>query len=259
MRRTADAPPFASGAAEPDPAPDRPARMALPRRSPVFYRIVLALPLGMGGYLLASGRFAEYARLFSPGAARAAGPDATAAGFVTSLLWLAAVGPLLFAAWEIGREHTAARRLDYALWVGLREVVRRAVRTPDADAERESEAEFARPPEDRPGVALASGAAVALLLPAFFASFIPSFRTPLGLAWLLGAGVLMGIAMYCRRRAMAYLRDEPDRWDLFRNWRLMAPARYEAAGRRFVRGQIVASVLLPVWWLGGGALVLSAS
>ena len=66
----------------------------------------------------------------------------------------------------------------------------------------------------------------------------------------------MGTTVYCRRRAMAYLRDEPtSSW--FREWRLLNPERYEERGRVFVRWQIAATILLPIWWLGGGATVMS--
>lgn len=88
------------------------------------------------------------------------------------------------------------------------------------------------------------------------ASFSPDLRTTRALLWLGVTGLLFGSAAYCRRRAMAYLRQEPSRWDMFREWRLLNPARYDEQGRVFVRWQIVASVLLPVWWLGGGAALL---
>ena len=55
---------------------------------------------------------------------------------------------------------------------------------------------------------------------------------------------------------MAYLREEPGRWDMFREWRLLNPARYDEAGRVFVRWQKIVSMLLPFWWLGGGMMVM---
>jgi hypothetical protein len=59
----------------------------------------------------------------------------------------------------------------------------------------------------------------------------------------------------CLRRAPAAVARRPsgDHGDESGN-----PARYEPAGRRFVRWQIAASVLLRVWWLVGGAFALNA-
>lgn len=62
--------------------------------------------------------------------------------------------------------------------------------------------------------------------------------------------------MYCRRRAIAYIRDEPNPWDVFREWRLLNAGRFDEPGRPFVRWQIRLMVVLPFWWLGGVALVL---
>jgi hypothetical protein len=63
----------------------------------------------------------------------------------------------------------------------------------------------------------------------------------------------MGGTIYCQRRASAYLIDEPEAFDLFRQYRLLNAERYQAAGQPFVRAQIVLMVALPVWWLGGAA------
>jgi hypothetical protein len=230
--------------------------MALPRRSPAFYRAVLVLPVLMLAYLAASGRFSAYWRAFANAPARPPSPEMMTDSFVTALLWLAAVSPLLYAAWEIGREHTPGRRLNYGILIGLREVVRRATGRVSAVAEREREIAFARPPADNPRAALAWGAVVGVLVPTFFASFAPFLRTPGALVWLAGTGLLIGASTYFRRRAMAYLREEPGRWDMFREWRLLNPARYDEAGRVFVRWQKIVSMLLPFWWLGGGMIVM---
>lgn len=232
--------------------------MAIPRRSARFYRAVLTLPIFMVGYLWWSGRGLAYWHAIFPGATHSV-RQASSTEFVTAFLWLISVIPLTFAAWEIGSEHTAARRLDYGIFIGLREVLRRAVGRESTTALDAREAAFLRPPRDNPAGALALAALVSATVPLFFASFSPDLRTPPALAWLSGAGVLMGAATYCRRRAMAYLRDEPGRWDFFREWRLLNPARYESAGQVFVRWQIVAVVLLPIWWLGGGAAVMLRS
>jgi hypothetical protein len=231
--------------------------MTTPLRPRPFYVGVLLLPIVMLVYLVASGRTATYWHTMD--SVRRPGAPVPPIGddLVTALLWFGALAPLGFAAWEIGRQHTAARRLNYSLLVGLREVVRRAFGLADAASERERAEEFARPPRDKPLAALGWGLAVALLVPGFFASAVgPTLQTPRALLWLGGTGLLIGTTIYCRRRAMAYLRDEPtSRW--FREWRLLNPERYEERGRVFVRWQIAATILLPIWWLGGGATILS--
>src|SRR5438045_966017 len=75
--------------------------MALPRRSANFYRLVLALPVFMLAYLWLSGRAASYWHAFIPTTSRPVTP-VSSTEFVTGLLWLICVSPLVFAAWEIG-------------------------------------------------------------------------------------------------------------------------------------------------------------
>jgi hypothetical protein len=212
----------------------------------------------MLGYLFLSGRAAAYWSDFRLSATRATPPIDTS-DFVTGFLWLGAVAPLIFAAWEIGKEHTAARRLDLGIFVGLREVLRRAIGRESAATVAAREETFTLPPRDRPVVALLFGAAVAVVVPTFFASFSADLRTPRALIWLIGAGILMGLGVYCRQRAMVYLRDEPGRWDFFGQWRLLNPERYDTPGKVFVRWQIAATVAMPFWWLGGGMIVMSRS
>lgn len=93
--------------------------MALAHRGPAFFRLVLALPLLMLGYLLWSGRLFAYWQTFT-------GADSAADAMVTAGLWIGAVAPLIATAWALGAVHTAARRGGYSLLVGLREVVDRA-------------------------------------------------------------------------------------------------------------------------------------
>ncbi len=82
-------------------------------RSKAFYRLVLVLPLVTLVGLLATGRLQTYwATLFWDHHPH---KDAFASQFLTALLWMAAASPLLFAAWEIGSQHTAARRLELDL------------------------------------------------------------------------------------------------------------------------------------------------
>jgi hypothetical protein len=228
--------------------------MTRPRRSALFYRAVLALPLVMLGYLTWSGRFTWYWRAFTASTRRVDVPPYNE--FVTGLLWLLSIAPLFFAAWEIGSQHTAARRLNYELLVGFREVLRRALGRDSAASADARAVAFTQSPSDRPIAAAALGALVAIGLPVFFASFSPDLRRPGALTWLGVMGLLMGFATYCRQRAMAYLRDEPARWDFFREWRLLNPGRYDVGGQVFVRWARVAVVIAPFWWLGGGVFIV---
>jgi hypothetical protein len=180
-------------------------------------------------------------------------PEQFANMFLLNLAWLAAIAPLCFAAWELGSQRTAARRGGYPMLAGFRDVFRIAF---GEGLSASDVAAFDRPPRDQPAAALAMAAGAAVLMPAFFLSFVPPLRTTGGVTWLGGAGLLFGIIVYCHRRAIAYIEQEPGRWDVFRQYRLLNPARYQPAGRHFVRIQILASVALPVWWLLGGILAL---
>jgi hypothetical protein len=231
--------------------------MMRPPRSTSFYRAVIAIPLLSLAYLIASGRFVAYFHLMASSTRGQVNVTDFDSAFVTSLIWVASVAPLMFAAWELGREHVAARRLNYELFIGLREVWRRARGVHTEASQDLRAAAFLRAPADRPRVALTWGLLVTLFVPGFFASFIPWMRSGPGLTWLFGTGILFGIGTYCRRRAAAYLRDEPGRWDVFREWRLLNATRYEPTALPFVRAQIVVSIILPIWWLGGGILIMS--
>lgn len=105
-------------------------------------------------------------------------------------------------------------------------------------------------------IAALLGLGVGVMVPTFFMSFLPNLRTAAGAIWLGGAGILLGSMMYCQRRASAYLTDEPRYFDLFRQYRLLNPNRYEERGRPFIRAQIVCVVILTIWWLGGGGIAL---
>ena len=219
--------------------------MALPPvRSRAFYRLILAHPLAALTFAVATGR-ASIA--WPPAAPSRVSADSE---LLSTLAWFAVCAPLFYTAWRLGRENTAARRREFEVFAGLREVFRRAFGR--ADAAVPSAEDLARPPRDNPERALAFGTAVAVAVPALFAGVIPPLRSGRGLVWLAGAGVLMGSLTYARYRAAAYLRDEPRYFDPFRYWRLLNTARYDEAGRPFVRWQIVGSLLLALWWLGLG-------
>ncbi|HJU69011.1 MAG TPA: hypothetical protein VJ650_12305 [Gemmatimonadaceae bacterium] len=221
-------------------------------RSRAFYRTVLALPVVAMVGLLATGRLQAYFRMFSLDEGISAGE--MKAAWITGFIWMLATVPLLFAAWEIGRQHTAGRRFDTSWLVGLRTVVRLAI---GDDMPPQILADFDRPARDDPKKALAIGGATAVFVPLFFTAVAPFLRTPAAILWLTGAGLIFGVMAYGHRRAVPYLIDEPGRWDVFRQFRLLNPARYHPAGRKFVRLQIIASVMLPFWWLGVGVWVMS--
>lgn len=224
-------------------------------RSRGFYRVTLALALVALVVMLASGHFQSVFGMLTHrgGVPPAITPERFGSMFLMNLAWLAGIAPLCFAAWELGSQRTAARRGGFPMLAGFRDVFRIALGEGLSAADVAS---FDRPPRDRPGLALAMAAGAAVLMPAFFLTFVPPLRTPAGLAWVGGAGLLMGVIVYCHRRAIAYIDQEPGRWDMFRQYRLLNPARYQPAGRRFVRIQILASVVLPVWWLLGGMFAM---
>ncbi len=231
---------------------------ALRVRSTTFYRAVLALPLVVLIALFASGTAQAYWTLAFSSITdphRAPSLAGFEAAFASAVLWIAAIAPLLFAAWELGKQHTPARTLNSELFSGSRDVVRLATGRPLSPEQIDA---FTRPLKDRPGCALAWGTAVAIFVPTFFLlAPLPPLHSARGIMWLVGAGMLMGFGVYCQRRAAPYLVEEPGRWDIFRQQRLLNPRRYEPAGRRFVRWEIVVSIVVPVWWLGGGAIVMS--
>lgn len=221
-------------------------------RSPTFYRITLAVAAAGLGYVVASGRLAAYMRSFRDAARQAAPPqEAFADHMVTALIWIACLAPLLYASWEIGRQHVRGRRLGHALVVGVVSVFRIALRGELAPAEAQA---FASAPSDRVSRAALWGGAVGVLVPAFFLTAAPPLRTIRGVLWLCIAGLLVGTGEFFRRRAAAYVRDEPR--DFFRTYRLLNPARYDPPGRAFVKLQIVTMAALALWWLTGGALLL---
>lgn len=231
----------------------RPMTPAPTTRSPAFYRATLVIAAAGIGYVVASGRLAAYLRLFRDAVTRSAAPPerAFADHLTTALIWLACLAPLLFASWELGRQHVAGRRLGHPLLVGIAAVFRIALRGTLAPAQAQA---FARAPSDRVAPAALRSGAIAVVFPAFFLVAAPPLRTPRGVLWLCVAAALVGAGEFFRRRAVAYIRDEPR--DLLRTYRLLNPARYEPPGSAFVKLQLVTMVALAIWWLAGGALLL---
>lgn len=221
-----------------------------------YYCFILALPAATFLALVATARWQTFWDVFWRAfhGERFASTEPFDGIFGTGALWILSTLPLTLTAWTLGRGHTAARRLNYELIVGIREVIRGALGREPSPAESEA---FARPPKDRAGVALFLGGAFALLVPTFFMAFAPELRTRAGAIWLSGAGMLMGTMVYCQRRASAYLLEEPRNFDFFREFRLLNPNRYAAPGRRFVRVQLACMLTFAFWWLGGGGAFFS--
>jgi hypothetical protein len=223
-----------------------------PRLRPRWvYRIAYLWAIAGIGWLVASGRLLSYFSAFWEPRNRP--PSDFDSLFVTAGLWLGFVAPLLFLAFDLGMQHTEARRLNTSVWRGIRETWRVAWQRADIN---EMAQEFAATPDDDISVAVLQGVGMALLPPVVFLGLAPPLRTVPGVIWIGGTGILFGVMAYCQRRAAAYLRDDPSGWSMFRQWRLLNPARYEPAGRPFVRALVVCVFLLPFWWLGGGAFVI---
>lgn len=223
-----------------------------------LYRRVLALPVVTLAYLLTSGRLFASLHLVSSGAERTANPAVRADAMWAALLWLVALVPVAYAAWEVGREPAMAPAGGSRFLRGLREVMRRAraprhaTTTPRADDASE------HGPLDGTRGVVGWAVIVAVVLPLVFASFSPELRTPRACVWLGVGGVLAGVLAYCRRKAAPYLREESAA-GATRGWRRLDPSRYAAEGRALAWWQVAASVLLPLWWVGGALVVFAGS
>ena len=115
---------------------------------------------------------------------------------------------------------------------------------------------FAQRPDDDVATAVLYGFTAAVLPLAVFLGAMPLLRTGRGVIWVGGAAVLFGLSAYCHRRAAAYLRDDLGGRSMFRQWSLLNVDRYEPAGHPFVRFQIFCTILLPIWWLAGAAILI---
>lgn len=107
---------------------------------------------------------------------------------------------------------------------------------------------------DRPRSALALAGATAVLLPSFFLAATPELRTTGGVVWFIGAGLLLGAAVYFNRRAVNYRKEPPRGWGIPRQFRTLNPGSYLPAGRIFARRQLISLFALLVWWLVIGPL-----
>lgn len=216
-----------------------------------MYQASYVLFAAGAGWLILSGRLGEHFRLMrAPGST----PESFERAFVTGLLWVVSVAPLALLSYDLGSQHKEARRFGTGFWRGLAETWRVAWFGRNA---AEMQEDFSEAPDDDLTGAVILGVARGALPVALFLSFVPTLRTPLGIAWVSGAGLLIGAIACGHRRAAAYLIDEPGRWSAFRQWSLLNPSRSAPEGRRFARFQVALSVLLALWWLGVlGALVL---
>jgi hypothetical protein len=240
--------PLAHDMTYPDDRPPRPPRL----RPRWLYRAAYVWTAVGVAWLLASGRLVTYFGAFrSPLRQPPPNPGPLVA---TGLLWVVFLAPLLLPAYDLGVQHTEARRFNTSIWRGLRETWRVAWQRPRLDEMAE---DFAQRPEDDVSMAVLYGFTAATLPFALFLGAMPMLRTARGVIWVGGAGVLLGVIAYCHRRAAPYLRHDPGAWSLFRQWSLLNAGRYEPAGRRLVHVQLVCSLLLVIWWLGGGILLIA--
>jgi len=214
-----------------------------------LYRAAILLAAGDLVWSIASGRFHSFAT-FKPGAA----PPPTES-VLTGLIGFLCFAPLLLLAYDLGSQHTTARRLGNAVWRGLLESWRVAWTREDP---RERAYEFNEAPDDDSAIAVLTGLGVALVFPTFFLTAVPGLRSTRGVIWLGGAGLIMGTMAYCYRRAAAYLKDDPSPWSFFRGWSRLNPERYAPEGRVFVWIQIAGMLVMMFWWLGGGALMIGS-
>ncbi|HEX6808931.1 MAG TPA: hypothetical protein VF118_13150 [Gemmatimonadaceae bacterium] len=223
-------------------------------RTRTFYRLAIALPVASIAFGIIRGHFTTH---FVPPAQPRVPPLGSNQVTLSLLAGLAVWGPLGFASWDLGYQRTTARRMGYLWLAGLREVLRQAVGRVRTDAEIAAEQAAASDARDNAWAALAWSAPVAVIIPAFLLVAASWLRTPVLVAWVIGAGVLMGSTVYFRRRAIAYLVDEPSPWAMFGGFRKLDTSRYAERGRVFVRLQILSMILTAVWWLGVGAVVMT--
>lgn len=219
-------------------------------RHPLCYQLSLLLALGVFVYLLASGRFLEFFRSFGDTSEQPA--SSFNRNFATGLIWVVGIGPLFYLARELATQMPATRRAGFSAFAGLGSLVRIAL---TGDPPEGESAPAHLPPRDRPVRTLVLSAlwgALSGSLPLL----VPFLRHPKGLVFCAGIGLLVGAALYGYLRAGAYLVDEPEPRDPFREYRLLNPRRYEPAGRWLVVFRIVATVLAMLWMLVGGALLL---
>lgn len=223
-------------------------------RSRTFCRLALGAPVASIAYGIVR---AHRGKMLLSVALHQAAPLGSTQALVGAMVALAVYGPLAVACWDLGREHTTARRMGF-LWIaGLGDVLKRAFgREPTEADDVSAHEEASRTPGDNQWAALAWAAPIAVIVPTFFALSLPVLRTPLALGWLIGAGVIMASMMYFRRRAIPYLLDEPSPWAMFSRRRFLDASRYAEPGRVFIRRQTLSGWLLVVWWLGIGMLVM---
>lgn len=221
-----------------------------PPRPRILYRLALIPPPLVAVWFFAARRFDGYYASFRDGTAPTDAMNHR--WLVNTLIWFAAIAPLLFLAYERGKHYVAARRQGTFLYRGLAEVVTRAFgREPTAEQLTQRN----QPPRDRPLLALGLGVAVAVLVPALFAGTLSVMRTPPRIAWLIGAGVLMGATTYLNIRARAFLLEEAPLLSPLRGFQELSPSRYAEEGRLFARLRLLTILALPFWWLGVGAYV----
>jgi len=232
----------------------RPASVRPWYRTRTFYRLAILLPVASIAFGIIRGHFSTHVGAAAQPRVPPLGSNRATLSFLAGL---AILGPLGFASWDLGSQQTTARRMGHFWIAGLREVLRQAFGRVRTDAEIAAAQAAASDARDNPWAALAWAAPVAVLLPAFFLLAGSWLRTPLAIVWVVGAGVLMGSTIYFKRRAIAYLIDEPSPLAMFSGLRKLDTSRYAEPGRLFVRLQILTIILTMLWWLGFGAVVMT--
>jgi hypothetical protein len=228
--------------------------MAFPigNRPRSFYCALILLPVATFLVLLLMGRIQALVHAFhTPVLKGSVQADALLWTFFS--LWLSMV-PLTLAARNLARRRAEASSAGGSFISGIRDVWRLAL---GGDPRIEHAAVVHRPPTDRVWVAAVWGICTAIAMPVLFMSLAAQLRTQPAMIWLWSSGALMGAATYCERRGGAYLVDIPPPFGLFRQFRLLNPARYSEPGRPFVRAQMALAVLMPIWWLGGAVWALA--
>lgn len=203
----------------------RPASVRPWYRTRTFYRVAILLPVASIAFGIIRGHVAPHlGPPAQPPVPRLGSHEATLAFTAALAVW----GPLGFACWDLGYQQTTARRMGYFWFAGLREVLRQAFGRVRTDAEIAAAQAAASHTRDNPWAAVAWAAPVAVFVPAFCLLVGSWLRTPLAVAWVVGAGILMGSTVYFKRRSIAYLVDEPSRLAVFSSFRKLDTSRYSA-------------------------------
>lgn len=85
----------------------------------------------------------------------------------------------------------------------------------------------------------------------------PELQSIPAFLWLCGAGALIGAQVYCGTRSQPYVKKNAGPSYLMGPFMRLNPAHFHEPGKEFVRWQRRLLPVTALWWLGGGALVMS--